>query len=200
MHDCPACQVPLHGHEQFCPSCGTKQPVRPEYSSLFNKPKSPSNPLPMIIVLVLLGIVVIIAVQNSWIGQMITRGPVQTDPLQSLSPQAARQQLEDKITANLAAVGATGKFSWMSGDKPTDLNCPDVVNLTIDTDLKDAQMRRQVIDPVKQLMEPGKISTITMNDGRLHATWTYTMTPATVHDEPALDTSAPDNPDTSSNQ
>lgn len=176
MHDCPRCQVPLHGHEQFCPSCGTKQYVRPEFRSFLTEGgERPFNPLPWAIAVVVLGFGVMFAAQNSWIGQVMKRGPVQEDPLRTMPFQTARQNLEQQINANLAAVGAKAKITWMSGEKPVDINFPESVELSIDTSLSDPQQRRNVVDPVKQLMIPGKISTITMNDAKSHATWTYSM-------------------------
>lgn len=173
MHDCPRCQVPLHGHEEYCPSCGTKQIVRPEYRSIFSQSQKGFNPVPFALVTLFIGGVLFLAVQNSWIGQAMRRGPEQVDPNSKITPPMARQTLEEKITANLTAVGAKGKFVWMSGEKTVDRNCPDAVELTIDTALHNPQQRREIIDPVKQLMDPGKISSITMNDSRSHATWTY---------------------------
>src|SRR6516162_1505848 len=157
MHDCPRCQVPLHGHEQYCPSCGTRQYVRPEFRSFLSDGERGFNPLPWAFAAVVLGFVVIFAAQNSWIGQVMKRGPVVEDPLRSMSPQTARQTLEQQVVANLASVGAKGKLTWMAGEKVVDRNFPETVELTIDTELHDAQQRRMVVDPVKQLMNPGKI-------------------------------------------
>jgi hypothetical protein len=126
---------------------------------------------------------VIFAAQNSWIGQVMKRGPVVEDPLRSMSPQTARQTLEQQVVANLASVGAKGKLTWMAGEKVVDRNFPETVELTIDTELHDAQQRRMVVDPVKQLMNPGKIATITMNDAKSHATWTYSIAPSLTDDE-----------------
>ena len=178
MHDCPRCQVPLHGHEQYCPACGTKQYVRPEFRSFLSEGERAFNPLPLALAAVILGFVVVIAAQNSWIGQVMKRGPVVEDPIRSMSPQNARQTLEQQIVNNLASVGAKGKLTWMSGEQVVDRNFNNSVELTIDTELHDAQQRRMVVDPVKQLMVPGKISTITMNDSKSHATWTYSIAPS----------------------
>jgi hypothetical protein len=177
MHDCPRCQVPLHGHEQFCPACGTKQYVRPEFKSFLKDQEHPFNPLPLALAAAVIGFVILIAAQNSWIGQVMSRGPVVEDPESKLTPPQARQMLETGINTNLAAVGAKGKLTWTCGEQATDLNCPTSVELAIDTELQDPQQRRQIIDPVKHFMDRGKISTITMNDSRSHATWVYSMTP-----------------------
>lgn len=187
MHDCPRCQVPLHGHEQYCPSCGTKQYVRPEFKSFLSDGERPFNPLPWALAAVALGFGVMIAAQNSWIGQVMNRGPVQEDPMRTMPVQTARQTIEQQLNANLAAVGAKGKITWMSGEKTVDITFPESVELTIDTSLRDPQQRRSVVDPVKQYMYPGKISTITMNDSRSHATWTYSMAPMLGDDKPEVE-------------
>jgi hypothetical protein len=187
----------LHGHEQFCPACGTKQYVRPEYRSFLSQSERPFNPLPFALATVLLAFVLIIAAQNSWIGQVMRRQPEVVDPMSTLTPQAARQMLEEKLVANLTSVGAKGsKLTWTCGEKQVDRNCPQTVDLAIDTQLSDAQQRRLVVDPVKQLMDPGKISSITMNDSRSHATWTYSLAPSLIEDKadvPNIEGQSPNN-------
>ncbi|PWT98246.1 MAG: hypothetical protein C5B53_07005 [Candidatus Melainabacteria bacterium] len=147
----------------------------------------PFNPLPWALAAVALGFGVMIAAQNSWIGQVMNRGPVQEDPMRTMPVQTARQTIEQQLNANLAAVGAKGKITWMSGEKTVDITFPESVELTIDTSLRDPQQRRSVVDPVKQYMYPGKISTITMNDSRSHATWTYSMAPMLGDDKPEVE-------------
>lgn len=182
MHDCPRCQVPLHGHEQYCPACGAKQYVRPEFRSFLAEGERPFNPLPLAMAAMVLGFIVVMAAQNSWIGQVMKRGPVVEDPIRSMNFQTARQTLEERVMSNLAAVGGKGKLAWMAGEKTVDRSYPQSVDVTLDVQLSDPQQRRSVVDPVKELMEPGKISTITMNDSKSHATWTYTMSASLVED------------------
>lgn len=114
MHDCPTCRVPLHGYEEVCPSCGTRQRVRRSSSSLLNAgpKKPPVNLIPFVIVFFVLGAGTLIMAQSSWIGQIMTRGPVEKDPLADLTVDQARQILTEQINQNLTAAGATGKFTW----------------------------------------------------------------------------------------
>jgi hypothetical protein len=183
MHDCPRCAVPLHGHEAFCPACGAKQIVRSEYSSLLAPKKPAQSPLPFVIGALIIGAALIIAAQNSWIGQMMTRKPADADPYSSMTPAAARQELEEKITANLQAIGGKGKLIWMANDKVVDRNFSQPVQLTIDAQLPSVKVRRSIVDPVKQLMNPAQVPTVTLTDSRSHATWTYSVAP--VADEPS---------------
>jgi hypothetical protein len=183
MHDCPRCAVPLHGHEEICPACGAKQHVRSEYSSLFTPKKPKQSPLPFVVGALIIVAGLVVAAQNSWIGQMMTHKPVDADPFSSMTPAAARQELEEKITANLAAIGGKGKLIWMANDKVVDRNFSQPVQLTIDAQLPNPKLRRSIVDPVKQLMNPGQVPTITMSDSRSHATWTYSVSP--VAEEPS---------------
>ncbi len=182
MHDCPRCAVPLHGHEEVCPSCGAKQYVRSEYSSLFAPKKPAQNPLPFVVGALIIVGALVVAAQNSWIGQMMTHKPIEADPYSSMTPAAARQELEEKITANLQAIGGKGKLVWMANDKVVDRNFSQPVELTIDAQLPSPKVRRSIVDPVKQLMNPGKVPTVTLSDSRSHATWTYSVSP--VAEEP----------------
>jgi hypothetical protein len=182
MHDCPRCAVPLHGHEPFCPACGAKQVVRSEYSSLFTPKKPGQSPLPFVVVALIIVGALVIAAQNSWIGQMMTHKQVNTDPYSTMTPQAARQELEEKIIVNLKSVGGRGKLTWMANDKVVDRNSSEPVELTIDAQLPNPKVRRSIVDPVKQLMNPGKVPTVTLTDSRSHATWTYSLSP--VAEEP----------------
>ncbi len=178
MHDCPNCRVPLHGHEEVCPSCGTSQRVRRSSSSLLNKgPQKPAiNLIPFVIVFVVLGAGTFIMAQGSWIGQIMTRGPVKKDPMDELSMDQARQILVEQINQNLTNAGATGAFKWTTPQgEETDVMNQGPVELTIDTELEDPNMRRQIIDPVKQYMPKAQIPTLVMNDSKSHATWTYTV-------------------------
>lgn len=176
MHDCPTCRVPLHGHEERCPSCGTPQYVRKGKSSFFDIQKEPSvNLAPIIVTALAIGVVFLIAVQFSWIGQVMNRGPVQEDPMEKMTYSEARQIIETKITEGLTAVGAKGDFKWTSNGEEVDKNADQNVELLVATRLSDPQQRRGIIDPIKDYMEKAKIPTLTMTDSKSNATWTYTV-------------------------
>lgn len=179
MHDCPTCRVPLHGHEEVCPSCGTKQRVKRSYSGLLGGDGTPKKPpvniVPFVVVIFVVGIALMAMTQSSWIGQLQKRGPVQVDPMDKISWMEARQMLYTRIDEGLKAVGATGKYTWASGGNPADINTPGPVELTIDTELADPNSRRQIIDPHKDLMNKAQVPTLTMNESKSHATWTYTV-------------------------
>jgi len=181
MKDCPRCEAPLHDHESVCPRCGEKQIVSKSLSdsSLFEQ-KSTMNPVPVIVVIVLIIAGLGFAAKESWIGQLLARGPVQADPMDSITPVVARQLIEEKITANLASVGATGKFEWKENDGKADKNSPLIKSCTLDieTALKDPKGQHDmVVEPAKAYMDKGNVRAITMNDVKAHATWTYTLAP-----------------------
>jgi hypothetical protein len=181
MKDCPRCEAPLHDHEAICPRCGEKQYVKKGFggSSLVDD-KSTMSPVPAIIVVTLIIVGVIYAASQSWIGQMLTRGPVKADPMDSITPVVARQLIEEKATANLAAVNAKGTFDWKEGGMKADRNSPILKSVTLDieTELKDPKGQHDsIVTPIKQYMERGFVSTITLNDTRAHATWTYSLAP-----------------------
>jgi hypothetical protein len=190
MHDCANCRVPLHGHEEVCPSCGAKQIVRQSTfsSDRFATQKEPSiNVVPIIIAIVVVGIGIFAAMQVSWVGQVMNRGPVAEDPMEKMTYTEARQIIESKITQGLAAVGAKGKFSWTASGQPVDKNADQMVELDIQTRLKDKEQRKAIIDPIKEFMAKAKIPTLTMTDSKSRATWTYTCNiPAPVEEEPIL--------------
>jgi hypothetical protein len=176
MHDCPGCQVPLHGHEAFCPVCGTKQVVRPEYQGFsLEQYQKNFNPLGLILVVILLGGLLVYGVQSSWIGQLIKRGPEQPAGDSALSAPAAREKLESAVLQNLSGQSKTCKFVYMAGEKSVDRNYPEAVQLTIDVNLKNPSIRKSIVEPVKALMEPGKINSLVLNDSHSGATITYSI-------------------------
>ncbi|HEY9787031.1 MAG TPA: hypothetical protein V6D17_16685 [Candidatus Obscuribacterales bacterium] len=176
MHKCPTCKVPLHGYEEVCPSCGTKQHIRKSYKSFGGVPQAPGiNPVPIVVIVIGLIIVGVVSMQGSWIGQVMRRGEVQEDPLSKITYLQARDIIESKITEGLAAVNAKGKFSWTSGGAPSDKTQDKPLELNVETSLQDKEQRRQIIDPVKDYMAPAKIPTLTMNDKKSGAQWTYSV-------------------------
>ncbi|HEY9714726.1 MAG TPA: hypothetical protein V6C72_14760 [Chroococcales cyanobacterium] len=175
MHDCPTCQVPLHGHEEVCPSCGTKQYVKPEYRQS-NLPKPPGvNPWPFVIAVIVCGAIAVIAASNSWIGQMIMHGPPKSDPMDAMTKFDARKQIEAGLNSGLQAVGATAKMSYVYQGKPSDQLAPGPVELKVETELKDPNSHKAIVDPIKQYMEKAEVTTLTFNDTKSHATWTYNV-------------------------
>jgi hypothetical protein len=176
MHDCPQCQVPLHGHESFCPVCGLKQRVRPEFQGQnAQQYDKPFNPLGLILAVLVLGGVLFYALQGSWVGQLARRGPEAPAGDSALAPPAAREKLENAVLQNLAGQSKTCKFVYMSGEKTVDRNSPQPVELTIDVNLKDPKIRKSIVEPVKSLMVPAQINTLTLNDSHSHATITYSV-------------------------
>ncbi len=176
MHDCRSCQTPLHGHESFCPVCGQKQYVKPEFhGQMFDQSKQGLSAVVLIVLILLAGGVLVWAVQSSWIGQVIRRGPEVVSPENSLTPPAAREKLESAITQNLADQSSTGKFIYMAEDKIVTRDYAAPVELTVDVNLKNPAQRKSIVEPVKSLMVPAHINTLTLNDSRSHATITYSV-------------------------
>ncbi len=177
MHDCPNCQVPLHGHEEVCPSCGSPQYVSKAFYDKYQLPPPPKvNWVPFAVFFIIAGLCIAALLQTSWLGQLLKQGPQQTDPMEKLSFADARNIVEQKITEGLTAVGSTGKLTWSAPEgSSSDKSSPEQVHLTIDTRLRDATSRRSIIDPVKPYMAKAKISILTMKDSKSHATWTYSV-------------------------
>ncbi len=174
MHKCPTCKVPLHGWEEECPSCGTKQVVRDSKRSYGSQQAPGVNPLPFVLGILIAGAALVFAMNGSWIGEVMRRGPEPRDPLGGVNQMQARQVIQQRITEGLTAVGAKGKFSWTVAGQPGDINSPSPIELTVDTSLTDKNARHQIINPIKEYMERAKVPTLTMNDARSHSTWTYT--------------------------
>ena len=174
MHKCPTCKVPLHGWEENCPSCGTKQVVRDSKRSYGSQQAPGVNPLPFVAGILIAGAALVFAMNGSWIGEVMRRGPEPQDPLGGVNQMQARQVIQQRITEGLTAVGAKGKFSWTVAGQPGDINSPNPIELTVDTSLTDKNARHQIINPIKEYMERAKVPTLTMNDAKSHSTWTYT--------------------------
>ncbi|MBI4534178.1 MAG: hypothetical protein HY711_09575, partial [Candidatus Melainabacteria bacterium] len=76
MHDCPGCGVPLHGHEEACPRCGTKQYVRRKFYDVAGVSKESGFPWGVFIAVILvIGIGIVVALQTSWVGELMHQGP-----------------------------------------------------------------------------------------------------------------------------
>ena len=201
MRDCPACRVPLHGYEDVCPSCGTKQaPQRGGGRQIYGtgfKPQEPSvNWVPFVLAFLAIGVFIVVAMQGSWIGQVMRGENKQPeDPLAKMSYIDARNAMDAELNKNLAAVGATNtKISWTltgaaaadatgqgAAQKQVDSRAIDApVELHIETKLPSKELHTQIIDPVKQYMEPGKVMSLQMQDSASHATWTSNLQKASA--------------------
>ena len=178
MHDCPSCRVPLHGYEEVCPSCGARQAHRKQQRSHSNfRPEQPGiNFMPFVLVFLACGIVIILAMSGSWIGKLAKEGPPKEDPMEKMTYTEARNIIETELTNGLSAAGASAKLTWADTDGATQDKAIDKpLNLTVDTSLEDPNARRPIIEKVKDYMEKGKVPTLTMNDAKSHAHWTYNM-------------------------
>lgn len=188
MHDCPACRVPLHGYEDVCPSCGTKQFVRKGGSNRFDSFKPPEqsiNWMPFVLVFVVSIGVLAFFLSNSWLGKLMSSGPPPEDPIDKLTTVEARTIVETELTKGLTNAGGTGKLNWtdLGEGKPVDKNIDAPAQLTVDAALPDKNLRTGIIDPVKPYLEKAKIPTLIMTDSKSHATWTYNVTPPVVRPE-----------------
>lgn len=153
MHDCPRCKVPLHGHEEFCPACGTKQVVRPEYRNIHVPKAPPVNVVPFVVVFAIVAIIIGVAASQTWIGQLVTHGAPKADPMDAITATQARQMIETQVTSGLTAIGAPVKISYTADGKPADKSFAQPLEMTVETTLKDPNQRRSVIDPIKQYMD-----------------------------------------------
>ena len=188
MHDCPACRVPLHGYEEVCPSCGTKQMVRKSAGSRFDnfKPQEPGiNWLPFILVFVVVAGLVMFGMSGSWIGKLVTQGPAPVDPMDKLTYVEARNIIETELGKNLTSAGGTGKLTWsdVAQGTPVDKSVDAPVQLKVDASLPDKNLRTGIIDPIKPYMEKARIPTLIMTDSKSHATWTYNLSPPVTRPE-----------------
>jgi hypothetical protein len=201
MRDCPACRVPLHGYEDVCPSCGTKQAPqrggggRQVYGTGF-KPQEPSvNWVPFVLAFLAIGVFIVVAMQGSWIGQVMRGENKQAeDPLAKMSYIDARNAMDAELNKNLAAAGATNtKITWKvlgaaaadpaqgAAQQQVDGRSVDgPVELDIETKLPSKDLHTQITDPVKQYMEPAKVMTLQMQDSASHATWTSNLQKAST--------------------
>ncbi len=189
MHDCPSCRVPLHGYEEVCPSCGTRQVVRKsskQFGSSFRPEQPGINYVPFVVTFLVIGFVILLALPGSWIGKIMTEGKPKEDPMEKMTYVEARNIIETELTSGLTSLGATAKLTWNDPgeEKPVDKSVDKPVNLTVDTALQDPNARKPIMEKVKDYMEKAKIPSITMNDSKTHAHWTYNMTPQAVAPSP----------------
>lgn len=178
MHDCPGCRVPLHGYEEVCPSCGTRQPRRKSRSFSNFRPENPGiNWIPVVVIFMALLVLLGFGMSGSWISKLVTEGPVKENPMDKLTYIEARNFVEQELLSGFAAAGASAKLSWTDSNlgKAVDKSTDSSVNLTVDTSLPDPNARKSIVEKVKDYMEKAKIPTLTINDSKTHAHWTYNM-------------------------
>jgi hypothetical protein len=185
MHDCPKCRVPLHGHERVCPSCGTPQKVTKSTSRLLagdDIKKPATNPTPIIITLVAIGILFFVMGQTSWIGQLLTKGPTKADPLAKMTFQEARTTIDTTLNQGFTTAGVKGTVKWQREAKDVDKLSPGPVEVTVDAALNDPEQHKAIVDPIKDYMDKAQITSLVFNDTKNPKTqrnWTYRVsTPA----------------------
>jgi hypothetical protein len=147
------------------------------------------NPLPFIAAIIIVVGAIALASQQSWIGQLLTKGPAQEDPMANVSPLQARTEIETQIQKGLTVVGAKGTFKYTAGGADSTKNAPGAVELAVDIKgLKDPNQRHAIFDPCKDYMGPGKVTTMTINDveGKTTRTWTYTCPLQTTRPDDAM--------------
>ncbi len=116
MPSCRSCRAPLHGTEDFCPACGT--PLRSRSSGREIPLQQPPgiNPFPIIGIVIILGIIGIMCLKDSWIGQVLTH-PYKEDPMSKISVLDARTTIENQIINGVTALGIEGYFQVYGGRK-----------------------------------------------------------------------------------
>ncbi len=174
MHDCPGCGVTLHGHESNCPSCGTRQPVSP-YLGAEVPPDPGIDMRPIYIASGVLAIGVYFLIQSTWVGELIRERLKRPSAEETMIYVDARKLMENKINQGIKDGGFKGYLTWKSGAGKADINTSNSVDLAVEVNLKSPDQRQAIFDPVKQYMEKGKVSTMTVTAPWLHATWTYTV-------------------------
>lgn len=102
------------------------------------------------------------------------RGPAEVDPLEKITPMQARQMVASKINESLASIGAKGTVTWNQhgGGGPADINFNGPVEITVETELQDPQLRFKIMDPVKDLMYKAQVLSMVVKDTKKNATWT----------------------------
>jgi hypothetical protein len=180
MHDCPKCKVPLHGYERVCPSCGTPQKVSKGSSRLFGDEikKPPTNPTPIIITVVAIGILIFVMAQTSWLGQLLTKGPTKADPLAKMTFQEARTLIDTKLTEGFTAAGVKGTVKWQRDSADVDKLSPGPVQVAVDAELASPEQHKTIVDPIKDYMDKAQITSLVFNDTKdpkVHRNWTYSV-------------------------
>lgn len=175
MHDCPKCEVPLHGHEQFCPSCGTRQYVKPEYRNAAKLATPKVNMIPLAVAAIAIIVCIFVAAKDSWVVQILMHKTPAEDPLDKLTTPEARQIIEKQISEGLAAVGAPCSVKYSQAGKESSSSVNEPLEMTIETKLTEPNQHKAIIDPIKQYMDKAQIPTLVMHDAKSRATWTYSL-------------------------
>jgi len=180
MHDCPACKVPLHGYEPTCPACGAPQKVTKGYSRLLGdemkKPKT--NPWPFIVTVVILVGGLAFMAQQSWVGQLMHRGPVVEDPIAKMTYQEARALIETKLNEGFTTAGVQGTMKWQRAGADVDKLSAGPIEMTVDAPLNDPEQHKGIVDPIKDYMAKAEITSLVFNntkDPKKHQNWTYNV-------------------------
>ncbi|MBS1990744.1 MAG: hypothetical protein JSS83_09525 [Cyanobacteria bacterium SZAS LIN-3] len=194
MHDCPACKVPLHGYEPTCPACGAPQKVTRGYSKLLGdemkRPKT--NPMPFVLVTIVLVAGLVFMGQQSWVGQLLTRGPVKEDPIAKMTFQEARTLIDTKLNEGFTTAGVAGTVKWQRAGADVDKLSPGSIEVTVDAPLNDPEQHKGIVDPIKDYMAKAEITSLVFNntkDPKKHQNWTYNVSvaPAATGDAAAPD-------------
>lgn len=176
MHDCPSCKVPLHEHETVCPSCGAAQRRRSVSKMLGPEArKPPVNIMPFVVAIMAVIIGFIVMAQESWVGKLMRGEKPPEDPMAKLTYLDARNIVESKIVEGCQQAGATCTFKWQRGGEDVDKASEGPVEVTAEADLATAEERKPIIDPYKDYFAKAQITTFTMKDPKLKATWTYNV-------------------------
>jgi hypothetical protein len=179
MYDCPNCKVPLHGHERVCPSCGTPQKMTKSTSRLLageDIKKPATNPMPIVITLVVIVGLVFVIGQSSWVGQLMTKGPTKADPMAKVTFQEARTLIDTKLNEGFTAAAVKGTVKWQRDSKDVDKLSPGPVEVTVDAELTSPDQHKAIVEPVKDYMDKAQITSLVFNDTKDPKTkrnWTY---------------------------
>jgi hypothetical protein len=138
--------------------------------------KPPSSPLPWIITLVVVGGLVFLMAQTSWIGQLITKGPTKEDPLAKMTFQEARTLIDSKLNEGFTAAGVKGTVKWQREEKEVDKLTPGPIDVNVDAALESPDQHKAIVEPIKDYMPKAEIGQLVFNDTKNPKTkrnWTY---------------------------
>jgi hypothetical protein len=144
--------------------------------------KPPTNPMPIIITLVVIAALFFVMGQTSWLGQLLTKGPTKADPLAKMTFQEARTLIDTKLTEGFTAAAVKGTVKWQRDSKDVDKLSPGPVEVAVDAELASPDQHKAIVDPIKDYMDKAQITSLVFNDTKdpkVHRNWTYKVsTPA----------------------
>ena len=82
-------------------------------------------------------------------------------------------------------MGGTASFKYTRAGAEVDKNSEGPIEMAVEVALQQAEQRKPIMEPVKELMEKAQVTTLTMNDPKLKATWTYNLSAAPASATPA---------------